>query len=169
MFDFIHLDSWVDYLMVGLLILCGAVLVGLIGWLLFQLWIYVAFKSHYGLVHTVEGRVTNMNYVAAYTTTTTTYVNNQPMIQTQYHPAQNQVYVSIPEKQLYYDSSTLYQRVRIGEKVTVVYQEEWLEPRFWTGKLKYDSIYTISVTSEKNEMVIFNEEKSVSKKLEGAI
>lgn len=147
--------SWMDYVIMGLV----GIVILFLGFLLFMFisWIckliFYSFAYDPALDH--KGKVKDMRYRASYVTT---QMVGKTMTTT-YHPAQNWVRFETEVADTEIDSESLYQRVRIGESVTVRSQKIFIKPRFWDGEWKYDGDRLISVTSEKDLQVDFNDEK----------
>ncbi len=132
----------------------GLVVVGLVVWGLYWL---ICFESGYSAVKTCKGEVTDMDYTPSRTVHTGK--------STIHHAEKNEVSIKSPVKETTLDSDELYQRVRIGESVTIKYQEQYLKPRFWEGSWSFSSYRLISVKSERDLEVEFNDVKPTTRGL----
>lgn len=161
MFDFfksiLPYKPWglIDYVMMGLM---GLVIL-FVGFLVFMLLAWIAkmifYEFSYAAAKQYKGEVIEMEY----TPPRTTVVSTGKTTTTQYHPEKNVVIFKTELKTTEVDSDKLYQRVRIGESVLVRSQGVYAKPRFWHGQWEYDGERLISVTSEKNQTVEFNDEQ----------
>lgn len=143
-----------DYVMYGFLGLCGLILGALAVWLIVSIvqWLYrlIFFNFSFSRVKNSDGKVTDMEYEASHSNGKTTTAEK------------NEVYFKTPQGETLIDSDTLYQRVRIGEAIKVVYQERYKKPRYWDGSWELDGYRLISIGCVNNEEVEFNDPKSAT-------
>jgi hypothetical protein len=142
-------DYFMMFLMALALLLVGALLFVFLSWV-FKM---IFYEFSYDQLKTYDGEVIDMEYTPPRTTTTF----NGKTTTTTTTPEKNVVIFKTELKTSSVDSDKLYQRVRVGESVKVESQSYYIKPRFWDGKWEYDGELLISVTSEKNQKVNFNE------------
>lgn len=118
----------------------------------------IFYKTYYAEMKEHKGEVIEMKYTPPRTTVTSTGKTTT----TTHHPEKNVVIFKTDLKETEVDSDKLYQRVRIGESVLVKSQAKYIKPRYWQGEMEYDGDMLVSVTSEKNQTVQFNDEKPVT-------
>lgn len=111
--------------------------------------IFYSFK--YSELKVIEGKITDMKYQPKRTT-----YSGKGVVTT--YSEKNKVFFSSHLKNSVIDSDKLYQRVRIGEKIEIRYQERYTLPRFWQGSYKLHGYRLISISSVLGEKVVFNEE-----------
>lgn len=147
------MDTALNFIMGAIMVAIGAFVLFLVGMALHWLFRFFCYDFAYDNAVESKGEVVDMEYTPArYTHTGKTTVR---------HPEKNVVIFKTDLKTTSVDSDTLYQRVRVGESVAVVSQERYMKPRFWDGQWEYDGQHLVSVTSEKNQTVEFNDEKPV--------
>lgn len=163
--SFLPYGTWstLDYFMVGLMGIVLLVVAALVGALIFMFTVWLCrvifYDFSYGPIKSYKGEVIEMEYTPPRTTTTF----NGKFTTTSTTPEKNVVQMKTELGEFEVDSDRLYQRVRIGESVTVVSQERFMKPRFWEGQWEYDGQRLLTVTSEKKQTVEFNDEKPVSR------
>lgn len=165
MWDFItgfwprHNASLWEYLLVSFIYLLMAILVIMVavGLLIFVAWIckLIFYDFSYAASKSYKGEVVDMEYTAPRTTVHSTGKSTY----TTTTPEKNVVVIKTELKTVRLDSDRLYQRVRVGESVTLVSQSVYIKPKLWQGSWEYDGDRLLTVTSEKNQTVEFNEEK----------
>lgn len=148
----------IDYVMVAFIGLIGLFLAFLV--FMFVAWLcrIIFYEFSYAPAKTYKGEVIEMEYTPPRTTTSF----NGKSTTTTHHPEKNVVIFKTDLKTTEVDSDKLYQRVRIGESVTVKSQPRFMKPRFWQGNWEEDGEMLVSVTSEKNQTVEFNDEEPVT-------
>lgn len=154
--------DWVEWtLFVVMAILCLFLAVVLVAALFtFLNWVYrnLFFDFSFKPIKTHIGKVLNMEYEAPRTQT----VFNGKTTTVHHTPEKNKVTFKTEVGETTLDSDTLYQRVRIGETVWVRSQERYIQPKFWHGEWSFDGNRLISVMSEKDQIVEFNDEKEAN-------
>lgn len=120
----------------------------------------VFYKTYYDTMKEYKGEVVDMQYVPR--RTHTTYNAATKTTQTHTDPEKNIVIFRTELRTTKVDSDKLYQRVRIGESVLVKSQPTYIKPRYWQGDWEYDGDMLVSVTSEKNQTVNFNNQEPVT-------
>lgn len=149
-----------DYFMMAVM----GVIILFIGFLVFMLLAWIArmifYEFSYDRIKEYKGEVVEMEYTPP--RTTSTYNAATKSMQTTHHPEKNVVIFKTELKTTEVDSDKLYQRVRIGESVLVKSQARYIRPRYWSGQWEYDGEMLVSVTSEKNQTVLFNDEEPVT-------
>jgi hypothetical protein len=144
-----------------ILLVAGIVL--FLAWLVLS-WLYrvIFYRKHYGAVKTDKGEITNMKFTPERTWYTTTTTNGITSTHRHHEPEKNYVYIKTDEWDMAIDSDRLYQRCRIEDEVKVTYQNVYLEPRFWSGKLKKYTYRINKVLCPKDKTVDFNKTKPIS-------
>jgi hypothetical protein len=135
----------------------GALVLATVFCVLRSLYRFIFLRFHYSDARQSVGEITDMDY------TPPRYVSNGKT--TTYHAEKNTVNIKTDQKHTEIDSDDLYQRCRIGDKVKLTYQVRYAEPRFWNGELSLDGFRLISVRCPRKQIVNFNNEKPVSRKV----
>lgn len=132
-------------------------LIAIVAFLLFLVlaWVYkmIFYEFSYAESKSYSGIVLDMRYEPS----STTY--NAATKSTTYHASEHHVQFETELGITDVDDEKLYQRVRIGESLTVISQAYYIKPRYWDGKWEFDGDRLISITSEKNQLVDFNDLK----------
>jgi hypothetical protein len=140
------------YCMIGFVgIVVGAAILYCLYYLVRFLYRVIFFNLSYGEIKESEGKITNMEYEASHYNPATKTTDSE----------KNYVYFKTPQGSTCIDSDTLYQRVRVGEGITVRYQERSIKPKYWNGDWKFDGFRLLTITSKLSESVEFNSEKPV--------
>lgn len=162
--DFLPQRPWggVDYFLAIIMFVLVAIAAGLIFLLLAWIFKAIMYEYSYAEVKSYPGEVVDMKYVPP--RTRTIYNTATKTMQTSTDPEKNIVIIKTELRTTQLNSSKLYQRVRIGESVVVKSQAEYSKPKYWQGNWEYEGDRLISITSEKNQSVLFNEEKPATYK-----
>lgn len=151
--------DWVEWtvfavmavLCLALVVIVAACLLAFLNWVYRSLFFDFSFKP----IKTYVGKVLSMEYEAP-----KTYTTSNGKTTTVHHVSEkNYVTFKTEVGETTLDSDSLYQRVRIGETVWVKSQERYIKPKFWNGEWSFDGNRLISVMSEKDQVVEFNNEK----------
>lgn len=166
---FLPYGTWsaLDYFMVAIFGLVGLFVAFLLFVALAWICKMIFYKTYYAEMKTYKGEVLDMEYTPPRTWTTSSTVNGVTTTQVHTDPEKNVVIIRTELRETSIDSDKLYQRVRVGESVIVKSQAKHIEPRFWQGAMEYDGEMLVSVTSEKNQTVLFNDEEPVTYKKRG--
>lgn len=130
----------------------GLVAAGAVGGLGYLAWWHIKYKTVYSEVKTTTGVVTDMDY----TPPRTQFHSNGKTSYTTTTPAKNEVYISFEViGNQHFNSSNLYQRVRIDEEVTAEYREIYRVERERPTRKELTGYDVLSVTNPKGRRVEF--------------
>lgn len=147
-------DSFFIILFTIALLIVGSAVSYLVWQSVVFLYNLLVFKRSYGIVITMEGKVTDMDYIPP---RTSSHYNGKTVVTTT-KPAIHEVEIETSLAKSVVESVELYQRVRIGEKITVKSQERFKMTRLVGKKWKKDGFRLISITSVLGETINFNKE-----------
>ncbi|HLD91077.1 MAG TPA: hypothetical protein VI911_08710 [Patescibacteria group bacterium] len=143
---FNYLDIFEKCFCIFIILLC----VGILSVISYNIYWHLNYKYEYSDAKETTGIVTDMNYRASYMIT----VFNGKTINTIHHPEKNEVYIYIESLNLKkeFDSSKLYQLVRIDDTIKITYKECYIVKKDYSKKKTLDSYEILTITTPKGRI-----------------
>lgn len=134
--------------------LVGAVVLG-IAWVMFQLGHWILFRRAFKTPSEIPGTVASKRYEKGHTT----FVPVGKTMAAQYHPPQYFVTIRTELKSFELEDEELYGHLNRREALTILYQERWVTPRFWSGPWTLHGYRLLTITDSEGNRFVINSER----------